>query len=840
MTWKLITAALFRQKRLYIPWALSLCAALTGLGSVDIYRQSLTETLHTQGRKILTADISVSARRRFTPSEQELFISTLPSGSSTAHLVEMFGMIRAGDQSRLGLLRFVSDAYPLAGELDVRIQDESHTRTGAELRTRPAVWVAPDLLTLLNTRVGARLRVGEKEFEIAGIVVKDSSQTFRLGDMAPRVYVHDSFLEETGLVKFGSTFSNILFAVLPGTADGIKNRMEKVFTEPGIRVTVPMDLENGPLRILTRLLDYLGLIGLVTLCIGWVGVYYLGRRWLSLETQSAGVLKCMGLSARELQWLLVSKLALILTEGALLGGFVSWLGAELVFPLFRASLPPEFELVWSWKSALLLLLTGPVSGVLLLWPQLKTTASAKPTFLLQDHALQRIRWDSVFILGALSLGLVALLTLMQARSWMITGVFLSSLIGALILIASFGWLLIRLVRSLRRPHWHWPWHLASAVWIRRPGISLLLIIVSALAGLLSQLVPHLEATLAEDLRVSGPEDRPGLFMFDVQEEQLGSLKQLLDKHDIKIAQASPLIRARLVRVNNQEFERQNPSEWSTREEEEDARFRNRGVNLSYRTTLSSSERIVAGREWSELRVDPAEISVEQRYARRMGLRLGDQLVFDIQGVEVAATIASLREIRWTSFQPNFFIQFPPGVLDIAPKTWVLTLARNPRLPPSAIQTLVTSNFSNVTSINVEEALDNVTSLVAKMSSGLQVASWLTLLLGVFVFLMVLLFQVASSRRDWAQMQVQGLNAKELWRLQLLTYGVLAAAGSVLGALMSIAVAWVIAWQALSTRLELNWWGMSVVLAVTWVLALSGLSWISFTQLRRIPPRAALS
>ncbi|MGE0528644.1 MAG: ABC transporter permease, partial [Bdellovibrionales bacterium] len=709
-----------------------------------------------------------------------------------------------------------------------------------ELRTRPAVWVAPDLLTLLNTRVGARLRVGEKEFEIAGIVVKDSSQTFRLGDMAPRVYVHDSFLEETGLVKFGSTFSNILFAVLPGTADGIKNRMEKVFTEPGIRVTVPMDLENGPLRILTRLLDYLGLIGLVTLCIGWVGVYYLGRRWLSLETQSAGVLKCMGLSARELQWLLVSKLALILTEGALLGGFVSWLGAELVFPLFRASLPPEFELVWSWKSALLLLLTGPVSGVLLLWPQLKTTASAKPTFLLQDHALQRIRWDSVFILGALSLGLVALLTLMQARSWMITGVFLSSLIGALILIASFGWLLIRLVRSLRRPHWHWPWHLASAVWIRRPGISLLLIIVSALAGLLSQLVPHLEATLAEDLRVSGPEDRPGLFMFDVQEEQLGSLKQLLDKHDIKIAQASPLIRARLVRVNNQEFERQNPSEWSTREEEEDARFRNRGVNLSYRTTLSSSERIVAGREWSELRVDPAEISVEQRYARRMGLRLGDQLVFDIQGVEVAATIASLREIRWTSFQPNFFIQFPPGVLDIAPKTWVLTLARNPRLPPSAIQTLVTSNFSNVTSINVEEALDNVTSLVAKMSSGLQVASWLTLLLGVFVFLMVLLFQVASSRRDWAQMQVQGLNAKELWRLQLLTYGVLAAAGSVLGALMSIAVAWVIAWQALSTRLELNWWGMSVVLAVTWVLALSGLSWISFTQLRRIPPRAALS
>jgi putative ABC transport system permease protein len=36
------------------------------------------------------------------------------------------------------------------------------------------------------------------------------------------------------------------------------------------------------------------------------------------------------------------------------------------------------------------------------------------------------------------------------------------------------------------------------------------------------------------------------------------------------------------------------------------------------------------------------------------------LVFDVQGVEIKARVASLREVDWKRFQTNFFVVFPTG------------------------------------------------------------------------------------------------------------------------------------------------------------------------------------
>ncbi|NJL24789.1 MAG: hypothetical protein HC902_06220 [Calothrix sp. SM1_5_4] len=162
----------------------------------------------------------------------------------------------------------------------------------------------------------------------------------------------------------------------PATPD-LKRRIESLYRDPAVQVTVPDDLEQGSLRVLSRLLDYLGLIGLVTLSMGWIGVYYLGRRWLTLEMPGAGLLKCLGLSSGELLRLLAAKAALVMVAGILLGGAISWAGARAVFPMFVDSLPPEFKLVWSWKSTALLLLIGPFSGLLLLFEPLRACATER-------------------------------------------------------------------------------------------------------------------------------------------------------------------------------------------------------------------------------------------------------------------------------------------------------------------------------------------------------------------------------------------------------------------------------------------------------------------------------
>ena len=113
----------------------------------------------------------------------------------------------------------------------------------------------------------------------------------------------------------------------------------------------------------------------------------------------------------------------------------------------------------------------------------------------------------------------------------------------------------------------------------------------------------------------------------------------------------------------------------TREEEQSGRMRNRSYNLSWRSELFPSEKLLKGtlsqNPWNPDQGNSMpEMSLETRFAKRLNVDLGDTMTFDVQGVEVEGRITSLRQIRWTSFQPNFFIQFQPGVLEDAPKTWL--------------------------------------------------------------------------------------------------------------------------------------------------------------------------
>lgn len=822
----LIAESLRRQRGLYLLWIFSLAAAVSGLMIVDVYRQSLTGTLRAQGRKILTADVAVSARRLLNADEERQLKESVPR-ASMARLTEMFAMVSTARASRLALVRFISDDYPLVGELRL----ERTPVTGMELKEGSRAWADADLLALLKVKSGDKIKIGQSEFVLDKTLGKDSSQTFRFGNMAPRIYLHRRHLDATGLVQYGSTLSDTLFAITRAPV-GLKEKLEKTFKDPGVQITVPADLEQGSLRILSRLLDFLGLTGLVTLSLGWIGVYYLGRRWLSLEAKSAGVLKCLGFSSTELYRLLMVKLCLILLSGVVAGGIFAWLAAKALFPLVKDSLPADFSILWSWSSTVLILAVGPIAGILLLRRAVKRLAFEKPLDLFQERS-QGSSPDlrGIFMLLASVATLFLALTFLQARSWKVTGTFVTALSVSVLIIAGFAYASLKFIARARRENWPWRVHLFTAQWTRRPGTSVLLITVSALAGLLSQLLPHLEKTLVSELQSPKVFDRPALFMVDIQDEQLEPLKDFLQQKQIEITKYAPFVRARIVSVNGQEFERAGANTLATREEENDARFRNRGVNLSYRQELSPSEKIVAGKAWKDLGVSPPEVAVEEGYAERLKLALGDSLVFDVQGMEIEARIASLRKIEWESFNPNFFIQFPDGVLNEAPKTWIMAVRKNALYSVPEMQTLITEKFPNVTSININEALDNITELLQRLSGGLKMASRLSLGLGIFVFLMILLFQLVSARPDWRQLMVLGLTGREVWRLQVVSYGWLCLTGTAMGAGLSFVVAWALFRFAFASRAEFDYAGMAEVWLITWGSALLGLAWLGWRETR---------
>jgi putative ABC transport system permease protein len=808
---------------------MSLCAAVSGLVIIDVYRASLAHTLNVQGVKILSAHVEISARRPITEEEMRQFTGALPVGFEISRMMEMYAMVTSGQDSRLATLRFADDAYPLVGSLNINDRD-AH---GADLAGERGVWIAPDFVPIMGLAVGSVIQVGNAKFTVKGIVDKDSSQTYRIGSMAPKIYLHKKFLPDTGLMQFGSTFSDAVYAKIPEPVPpDFKSKINKAVPDPAIRVTVPADLEQGSLRVLSRLLDYLGLVGLVTLSLGWIGVYYLGRRWLMLEQASGGLLKCLGLTTREIQRMWMIKLTLILLVGVTAGGILAWAGSNAVVPLFRAGLPDDFTLAWSWRNTLLLLLIGPGMGWLLLADSVVRAAGSSALALVAGlGGERRSLWAWIF----LGLGLVALalaLTFLQARSWVVTYTFLGALGGSVLIVAGLAAASLALVRLRRSGRLGWIWHTATAMWIRRPAVAVLMVTVTALCGLLSQLIPHLEMTLVGELQSQPGTQRPGLFLFDIQDEQMEPVLAALKAAGVEASQRSPLIRARLIKVNGAEYERLEVNDWSTREEEGNARMRNRGVNLSFREKLSPAERIVEGKDFEQLAIDPTEISVEEGYAQRMGLKMNDDLLFDVQGVEVRAKVASLRQVNWDSFEPNFFIQMRPGVIDGAPKTWILTVKRHPTLKPPEIQRLLAKDFPNVTSINIEEAIDSLSTLLGKLGAGLRIASRLSLALGLFVFVMILMFQLLSSERDWIQLHRQGLRGRDILHLQMAAFGTLSAWGALLGSGLSLFVCWTLAKWTFQARARFDWLSSVQILTLTCLLSVSALLLLSLRQFKR--------
>lgn len=170
---------------------------------------------------------------------------------------------------------------------------------------------------------------------------------------------------------------------------------------------------------------------------------------------------------------------------------------------------------------------------------------------------------------------------------------------------------------------------------------------------------------------------------------------------------SPMIRARFIKVNGSKFSKDEETLYQTRENENEERFRNRGVNLSFRSTLSSSERVVEGKSSLEPCKGieaPCELSLELNYAKRLGLKLNDRLTFDVSGIEIEGVVTNFRKVKWTSFDPNFFILFSSGVLEEAPKTYLASLKVKSFEEKKSIYRLMSQHLPMVSIVDISEII----------------------------------------------------------------------------------------------------------------------------------------
>jgi putative ABC transport system permease protein len=479
--------------------------------------------------------------------------------------------------------------------------------------------------------------------------------------------------------------------------------------------------------------------------------------------------------------------------GAAIGTAVQWALAPLLSPL----MPVPLDTGLSMRAVCTGLAMGTGLTLLFaLWPLLDIRR-VPPALILRHDVEPRLRgrrpWLAVL---PIVIGLGAL-SVWEAGSFKVGGIFIGSLIAALILLAVGARLVIEVARRLPRLPWL-AWRQAVAN-LHRPGSHATTVLVSlGLAVMLMVAVALLEQSLRTELADRGPARAPAFFFIDIQPDQADAFRQLIRERTGREPTLSPVVRSRLASIDGAPVAR------DPRQRREDVWYLSREYVLTWAAAAPPENPVVAGRWWTpeEAAREPL-ISVEEEIAKNLGVTIGSTLGFDIQGITVTARVFNLRRVEWQSFNTNFFVIFSQGTLDGAPTTWLAT-ARVPPADELAVQSAVTAAFPNVTAIPIREVLERIAGVLDQIALAIRLLAGVSIATGLIVTAGAL--GVSRHQRLYQSVILKALGATRglVARIFAVEYALLGAAAGLGGTALAAGLAWGVLHWALDVR-----WGGSL-------------------------------
>src|SRR3712207_5393637 len=95
--------------------------------------------------------------------------------------------------------------------------------------------------------------------------------------------------------------------------------------------------------------------------------------------------------------------------------------------------------------------------------------------------------------------------------------------------------------------------------------------------------------------------------------------------------------------------------------------------ITYARDVPEGSEIVAGEWWPPDYQGKPLVSFERDVANGLGLGVGDQIVVNVLGRNITATIANLRAVEWRTLGINFVMVFSPNSFAGAPHTHLATV-----------------------------------------------------------------------------------------------------------------------------------------------------------------------
>jgi putative ABC transport system permease protein len=767
---------------------LALIVAVLSLTAVGFFTSRITQAVRAQASEVLAADLRLEAS---TPIPRAYFDRAETHGLRTARILSFPTAIFNGDKNQLTAFNAVSANYPLRGRMRIADVPFGPARETDTIPGHGEVWLDARIMSQLQIDIGASLRIGEAMFRVTEVLDYRPDQGGGFVNLAPAALVNYDDVAATQLIQPGSRVNYFALFAGPSTRVAEFRQFLEENKRAGERIQDVQDSSRQLSSAVDRATRFLSLASLSSVLLSAVAVVMGARRYANRHIDTVALMKCMGASQAFVLSISLIELTLLALCAVLLGALIGYVAeggiAWLLRDLIRTVLPPaSLAPVGLALVTVLAMLIGFALPPLL---QLKSTPPAR--VLRKTVGAPPLRFGITYVLALAAL--FAILWSLVRDTELVLYVLAGVLGGGLVLTAA-GFALVRLTGRLRGGVGvAWRYGLANVS--RRGAGSVVQIVAFGLGLMVLLLLAVVRGDLLNDWRRSLPVDVPNNFLINIRPDERGELDKFLEANHLGSPPMYPMVRARMTAINSE-------SGAALKLRGEGARgYIDREQNLSWSEKLLPDNQLTAGRWWTAADFGKPLVSISSEYAEALHLKVGDRLTFDIAGETLSVTVASVRKIRWDSFRPNFFLVFPPGLLDGAAGTYMTAIYLTPQQRP-ALGELV-RRFPTVSVFDVDAILKQIRSIMDRATLAVQYVFLFTLAAGVVVLLAAVQSTRDERRYESAMLRTLGASRRVVLQGVAAEFSALGFLSGTLASVGAAGIGWILAHRLFSLEYSVD-------------------------------------
>jgi putative ABC transport system permease protein len=777
----------------------SIILGIAALVAIYSLGDNMRQEIDRQAAALLGADLEISNNKQPSDTIQQL-VQTLGDRRSEERSFTSMILFQKGNGTRLVQVRALSGEFPYYGDLETEPATASRS-----FRIAPAALVDQTLMLQFGAKPGDTVRVGNSSFVIAGSLVSAPGQTGLSASVAPIVYIPLQYLEATGLSQKGSRISYRFFIKydrkvnIDKVVEGIQPQLEK----EGLNYDTVESQKEDTTRSLRSLTQFLAFVSFVALLLGCIGVASAIHIYVREKIASVAIMRCLGAQGKQAFIIYLVQIVVIGFIGSIIGAIIGTIIQQFLPLVLKDFLPVTIETNISWPAigqglALGLIISFlfallPLISIRNVSPLNTLRLSLQPLSLFKDGA----KWLVYLLIGLFIIGF----SWLQLKDFSEAIAFTIGVLVAFLLLTGTAALLVWAVRRFFPDAWSYLWRQGLANLFRPNNQTTILIVAIGLGTAFICTLFSVQSILLNTVSLSASGNQPNTVLFDIQTAQKDKVLALAKQQGLPVNGTVPIVNMRLEGVNNITA--------ATLEKDSTIRMQkwvfSREYRVTFRDSLIFSEKITKGK-WVGTADSTGKIliSVEERFARRNSIHIGDTMLFNVQGSLIPTIVGSYREVDWNRIQTNFLVVFPKGVLEEAPQFHVL-LTRIPNKETSArFQQLVVQQFPNVSIIDLGLVLSVLDKLLEKVGFVIRFMAGFSIITGLVVLIASVLISKYQRIQESVLLRTLGASRKQIFYITALEYFFLGALAAITGIVLSLGSTWLLARYRFQAPFSVLW------------------------------------